>query len=126
MSIKSPRALWENYSAATVGIAERFSRVSAIQYLVGEKLMLFAQLAEADPNFLAELPAFSAQIRALFTSSEITGHFDQADRESMIDADIMKGASADEIEEMGDVLDENRRDRERRSWVKSMLLRTGS
>ena len=29
MSIKSPRALWENYSAATVGIAKRFGRVKS-------------------------------------------------------------------------------------------------
>ena len=43
-----------------------------------------------------------------------------------MDPEIMEGAGAEDIEEVGDVLEENRRDRERRSWVKSMLLRTGS
>ena len=63
MNTMSPRALWKDYCDATVGIAERFGRMSAIQFLLGEKLMSFAQLGETDPTFLAELPAFSSSIR---------------------------------------------------------------
>ena len=57
---------------------------------------------------------------------EIADYFEQPDLDSAMDPEIMEGAGAEDIEEVGDVLEENRRDRERRSWVKSMLLRTGS
>jgi len=45
---------------------------SALDYLIGEKIFSFVTAAERDPDFAAELPAFIAEIRQLFTAEEIT------------------------------------------------------
>ncbi len=43
-----------------------------MDYLIGEKIFSFVTAAERDPDFAAELPAFIAEIRQLFTAEEIT------------------------------------------------------
>jgi len=108
------------------GIRERYGVASALRYVVGEKLMMFAQTAETDDGFRAQLPAFCTKIRSLFTPLEIERHFESAERESRIETDLFAGANADEIEDLRELVEESKRDRERRSWVKAMLLRTGS
>jgi ferredoxin len=114
------------YCEAVVGIRERFGLANAIEYVVGEKLMTFSQLAESDESFRAELPAFCERIRCLFTRTEIQGYFESAEQESAIEADLLEEASEEEAEELRDRLAEEQRDRERRSWVKAMVLKMGS
>jgi len=126
MAISTPRELWQGYCGAVPGIRERFGSANALEYLVGEKLMTFSQMAESDESFRAELPAFCERIRCLFTRTEIQGYFESAERESVIDADLLGEASEEEAEELRDRLAEEQRDRERRSWVKAMVLRMGS
>jgi hypothetical protein len=88
--------------------------------------MTFSQMAESDERFRAELPGFCERIRCLFTRAEIQGYFETAERESVIDADLLEEASEEEAEDFRERLAEKRRDRERRSWVKAMVLRMGS
>jgi hypothetical protein len=126
MPISTPRELWQGYCEAAPGIRERFGLANALEYVVGEKLMMFAQMAESDEGFRAELPAFCERIRCLFTRGEIQGHFESAEREPVIDADLLEEASEEEAEELRERLADERRDRERRSWVKAMVLRMGS
>src|ERR1700730_11532513 len=126
MALARPRELWTGYCEAVPGIRERFGLANALEYVVGEKLMTFSQMAESHESFRAELPAFCERIRCLFTRAEIQGYFESAERESIIDADLLEEASEDEAEELRDRLEDERRDRERRSWVKAMVLRLGS
>jgi hypothetical protein len=126
MPISTPRELWQGYCEAVPGIRERFGSANALEYLVGEKLMTFSRMAESEEGFRAELPAFCEGIRCLFTRAEIQGYFESVERESVIDADLLEEASEDEAEELRDRLEDERRDRERRSWVKAMVLRMGS
>jgi hypothetical protein len=126
MPISTPRELWQGYCEAAPGIRERFGLANALEYVVGEKLMTFSQMAESDESFRAELPAFCERIRCLFTRTEIQGYFESAERESAIDADLLEDASEEEAEELRERLEDERRDRERRSWVKAMVLRMGS
>ena len=126
MAISTPRELWLGYCEAVPGIRERFGLANALEYVVGEKLMTFSQLAETDEKFRAELPAFCERIRCLFTRAEIQGYFESAEQESAIDADLLQDASEEEAEELRERLADDRRDRERRSWVKAMVLRMGS
>jgi hypothetical protein len=126
MVVTTPRELWMGYCEAVVGIRERFGLANAIEYVVGEKLMTFSQLAESDESFRAELPAFCERIRCLFTRTEIQGYFESAEQESAIEADLLEEASEEEAEELRDRLAEEQRDRERRSWVKAMVLKMGS
>jgi hypothetical protein len=124
--MQTPKQIWTSCLEASVDIRARYGLKAAIDYLVGEKLMTFAQTGENHPEFLAELPAFSKRIRKLFTGEQIREHFERAALAARVDPDIFKGATAEETEELREVLEEDRRGQERRNWVKAMLLREGS
>jgi hypothetical protein len=68
--------IWIEQCAATEGIRERFGLESALDYLIGEKIFGFVMAAERDPDFAAELPAFIAEIRRLFTAEGIRSYLD--------------------------------------------------
>jgi hypothetical protein len=72
--------IWIEQCAATEGIRERFGLESALDYLIGEKIFSFVRAAEQDPDFAAELPAFIAEIRRLFTAEEIRDYLDRLER----------------------------------------------
>ena len=69
--------IWIEQCAATEDIRERFGSKSASDYLIDQKLFTFLAAAEQDPEFAAELPAFVAEIRQLFTARELRECLDQ-------------------------------------------------
>lgn len=71
---------WIEQCEATEGIRERFGLQNALDYLIGEKLFHFVQVAEQRPEFAAELPAFVAEIRRLFTAGEIREYLDHLEK----------------------------------------------
>jgi hypothetical protein len=66
--------------AATENIRQRFGLENALDYLIGEKLFSFVTASEQHPDFAAELPAFVAKIKRLFTSTEIQEYLDYLER----------------------------------------------
>ena len=72
--------IWIDQCEATEGIRERFGLDDALHYLIGEKLFSFVHAAEDDPDFAAELPAFVAEIRRIFSSAEIRAFLDHLER----------------------------------------------
>ena len=72
--------IWVEQCAATEDIRERFGLESALDYLIGEKIFSFVMASERDPDFAAELPAFIAEIRRLFTAQEIHPYLDSLER----------------------------------------------
>ena len=72
--------IWIEQCEATEGIRERFGLQDALRYLIGEKLFSFVHASEEDLDFAAELPAFVAEIRRLFSSGEISHFLDELDR----------------------------------------------
>jgi hypothetical protein len=100
MTLKRPDELWQEYCDVAPGIREGYGVASALSYVVGEKLMMFAQTSEANDGFRAPLPAFCNQIRNLFTQLEVERYFESAERESRIETDLFAGANADEIEDL--------------------------
>jgi len=94
--------IWIEQCAATEGIRERFGLESALDYLIGEKIFSFARAAERDPNFAAELPAFIAEIRRLFTAEEIRAYLDHLERTKFLapqEPDLEMDDLDDEAEE---------------------------
>ena len=67
--------VWIEQCAATEDIRERFGLESALHYLIGEKIFSFVMASERDPDFAAELPAFIAEIRRLFTADGVHNYF---------------------------------------------------
>jgi hypothetical protein len=59
---------------ATKGIKRRFGAKSALDYLIREKLIMFADAAESRPEFAKELPRFLAGIWQVFNQYELAGY----------------------------------------------------
>jgi hypothetical protein len=66
--------IWVQQCRATRGIKRRFGVKSALDYLLGEKLMNFADAAEQHPEFAAELPRFQAAVWNIFNLYELAGY----------------------------------------------------
>jgi hypothetical protein len=75
------RTVWADQCAATSSIRARFGARSALDYLVSEKLMDFAEAAGERREFARELPAFVAEVRRIFSWQELNEHLSRMERE---------------------------------------------
>jgi hypothetical protein len=66
--------VWVEQCRATKAIKRRFGATSAVDYLIGEKLISFADAARDHPAFARELPKFLAAIWHTFNEYEIAGY----------------------------------------------------
>jgi hypothetical protein len=72
--------IWIEQCEAAEDICERFGLSNALQYLIGEKLFSFVQASEQDSDFAAELPAFVAEIRRIFSALQIREFLEHLER----------------------------------------------
>ena len=75
--------IWIEQCDAAESIRRRFGTRSALEYLVSEKLISFAEAAQRDPDFARALPRFVSRIRQIFTVQEITLHLSRLERERL-------------------------------------------
>ena len=66
--------IWRKQCQATRSIRRRFGLKNALDYLVREKLLNFAEAAEQHPEFAAELPRFQAAVWEVFHPYELAGY----------------------------------------------------
>lgn len=66
--------IWVEQCRATQAIKRRFGAKSALDYLIGEKLLAFADAAREHPTFAKELPRFLTGIWQVFNEYEIAGY----------------------------------------------------
>ncbi len=66
--------IWIDQCRATRAIKRRFGVKHALDYLVGEKLRIFAGAARHDAAFARELPRFLAAIWRVFNEYELAGY----------------------------------------------------
>ncbi len=66
--------IWVKQCRATRTIRRRFGVKNALDYLVGEKLLSFAEEADRHPEFAAELPRFQAAVWEVFNPYELRGY----------------------------------------------------
>jgi hypothetical protein len=66
--------VWKKQCQATHSVRRRFGLKSALDYLVSEKLLNFAEAAEKHPEFAAELPRFQAAVWGTFHPYELAGY----------------------------------------------------
>ena len=66
--------VWIEQCEAAQTIRVRFGLKSAFDYLVGKKLLNFAEAAANHVDFARELPRFVSQVRRIFTPEEIEAH----------------------------------------------------
>ena len=66
--------IWVQQCRATRRIKQQFGVKSALDYLLGEKLVNFAEAADQRPEFAAELPRFQAAVGNVFNPYELAGY----------------------------------------------------
>jgi hypothetical protein len=66
--------VWIDQCRATREIKRRYGVKSALDYLVKEKLLNFAEAAEQHPEFARELPRFLSAVWRIFNQYEIAGY----------------------------------------------------
>lgn len=70
--------IWIEQCEAARGIEDEFGTVNALKYLVGEKFMHFLEAAAKDAEFRAEIPAFVAEIKAIFEQWQLAEYLEKA------------------------------------------------
>jgi hypothetical protein len=66
--------VWVKQCRATRRIKKQFGVKSALDYLLREKLLNFAEVAEDRSEFAAELPRFQAEAWNVFNPYELAGY----------------------------------------------------
>ena len=66
--------IWVQQCRATLRIKQQFGVKSALDYLLGEKLVNFAEAADQRREFAAELPRFQAAVWKVFNRYELAGY----------------------------------------------------
>jgi hypothetical protein len=95
---------WLEQCRATATIKKRYGPKSAFDYLVAEKLLDFAGLAEREPELARQLPRFISAVRHIFEADEIRTHLARVEREQ----EALEFVSLDEeVSDEGDVFRED-------------------
>ena len=66
--------IWVQQCRATRRIKKQFGVESALDYLLGEKLLNFAEAADQRSEFAEELPRFQTEIWNVFNPYELAGY----------------------------------------------------
>jgi hypothetical protein len=72
--------IWVEQCEAAKTIQARYGLTAALGYLVGEKLMTFAEMTASHADFARELPRFVSEVRSMFSAGEICTHLAQIER----------------------------------------------
>ena len=110
-----PAKIWIEQCEAARRIEDDFGTDKALGYLVGEKFLNFLDAAETHPEFRAEIPAFVAEIRAIFEPWQLAEYLETARQTEPFDPSLY-----DEDDEAEDV--EMERQEDIRRSARDLLL----
>ena len=88
--------IWKEQCEAACGVREQHGVVSALDYLIGEKLMTYAETAVRRPEFARELPRFVAEIRSIFSVEEIRLYLEHLERMDAQEEEAFSAEGADD------------------------------
>ena len=77
--------IWKQQCVAARSVRVQHGTVSALDYLIGEKLLTYADTAVTRPEFARELPRFVAEVRDIFSGEEIRHYLDHLERMAAIE-----------------------------------------
>jgi hypothetical protein len=80
MAQRKAHLIWIEQCKAVQSIKTRFGLKAAFDYIVGEKLLNFAEASSHDPDFARELPRFVSEIRRMFAPGEIQEQLAEIER----------------------------------------------
>ena len=102
METSRARRVWTEQCAATHSIKSRFGAKAALDYLVTEKLLTFADAAASHPDFARELPVFVAEVRRIFAAQEIAEHLATLEHDWAAAADDVAAGEFNEDDDLND------------------------
>jgi hypothetical protein len=114
---------WKEQCVAARSIRVQYGILSALDYLIGEKLMTCADAAATRPEFARELPPFVAKIRDLFSGEEIRHYLDHLERVAAIE-DEQATNENDDSNLFGDSPEELAAKRARLAQLRELLTST--
>ena len=114
--------IWIDQCAAARTIVERHGDVAALDYLIGEKLMTYAETAKRHPEFARELPRFVAEVRNIFSAEEILAYSEDLEKSMRADDRSAALQSVDADEEDVRATPAQRAERQRQFAVLKELL----
>jgi hypothetical protein len=119
--------IWKQQCAAARSIRVKHGILSALDYLIGEKLLTHADTAVTKPEFARELPRFVAEVRDIFSGEEIRHYLDHLERMAAIeDEQTTDEDNSDFLKESAERLAEKRaRFAQLRELLTSTVLGTG-
>jgi hypothetical protein len=95
--------IWIEQCEAARGIEGEFGTRQALSYLIGEKFINFLEVAETNPEFRAEIPAFVAEIKTIFERWQLAEYLEIARVTEPFAPALFDGddeTEPDEVEEM--------------------------
>jgi hypothetical protein len=83
-----PCKVWIEQCEAARRIEDVYGTDKALVYLIGEKFLNYLEAAETHPDFRAEIPAFVAEIRAIFEPWQLAEYLDTARQSGPFDPSL--------------------------------------
>ena len=80
MNERKAQDIWLEQCEAAKTIEVRYGLTAALDYIVGEKLITFAETAMTHTDFARELPRFVSEVRRMFPAGEIRAHLEKIER----------------------------------------------
>ena len=119
--------IWKQQCVAARSIRVQHGIISALDYLIGEKLLTYADTAVTKPEFARELPRFVAEVREIFSGEEIRHYLDHLERMAVIeDEQVTDDDNSDFLKNFADQLAAKRaRFAQLRELLTSTVLGTG-
>jgi hypothetical protein len=89
--------IWKEQCVAARSVRTQHGILSALDYLIGEKLLTYAEMAVTRPEFARELPRFVAEVRDIFNGEEIRHYLDHLERMAAMEDEQAPNEDDDEL-----------------------------
>lgn len=111
--------VWKEQCEAARTVRVQHGVVSALDYLIGEKLINYAEAAVTRAEFSRELPRFVAEVRSIFSAEEIRQYLDHLERMAALEDEQMFAEDEDDF--LMDTPEEQAAARARLAQLKDLL-----
>ncbi len=100
-TVRKHHEIWIEQCEAARQIKNRYGLQAAFDYIVGEKLLNYAEAALKHQEFARALPGFLSEVRGMFTPAEIRTNL------AWLEQEICAPNDKDDNDEIDDILREN-------------------
>src|SRR5215208_5227516 len=90
--------VWIEQCDAARRIEDDFGTDKALDYLIREKFLNFLEVAETDPGFREEIPAFVAEIRTIFEPWQLAECLETARQSEPFDPSVYEDEDPEDVE----------------------------